>query len=104
MIYYWFRYCLEKAGIHHYGKGKGPREHDLRHSFCIHSLQKMQAQGIDLYAFLPVLSTYLGHVSIYATQRYLRLTAEFYPDLLKQVNETCSGIIPSWEVNENETH
>ena len=103
-IYHWFRYCLETAGIHHYGKGKGPREHDLRHSFCIHSLKKMQTLGIDLYAFLPVLSTYVGHASIYATQRYLRLTAEFYPDILKQVSKTCSGIIPSWEVSEDETY
>jgi len=64
----------------------------------------MEAQGIDLYAFLPVLSAYLGHSSIHATQRYLRLTAELYPDLLKQIEKTCSNIIPSLEVNENETH
>lgn len=103
-IYHWFRYCLETAGIPHYGKGIGPREHDLRHSFCVHSLKKMQDEGIDLYASLPVLSTYVGHASIHATQHYLRLTAEFYPDLLKQINETCSGIIPSWEVDEDETY
>jgi len=103
-IYRWFRLCLETAGIPHYGKGKGPREHDLRHSFCVHSLKRMQDAGIDLYAFLPILSTYVGHASIHATQHYLRLTAEFYPDLLKQINKTCSGIIPSWEANEDETY
>lgn len=54
-IYKWFRICLESAGIHHLGKGKGPREHDLRHSFCVHSLKKMQKQGMDLYASLPIL-------------------------------------------------
>ena len=103
-IYQYFRYCLEKAEIHHYGKGKGPREHDLRYSFCLHSLQKMQLQGIDLYAFLPVLSTYVGHASIYATQRYLMLTAEFYPDILDKIEKNCSNIMPSWEVNEDETY
>ncbi len=50
---------------------------------------------MDLYAFLPVLSTYLGHASIHATQHYLRFAAELYPDLLKRVEKTCSGIIPS---------
>ncbi len=98
-IYQWFRICLEDAGIHHLGKGKGPRLHDLRHSFCVHSLKKMQNQGMDLYASLPILSTYVGHASINETQHYLRLTAEFFPDILERVNRQCSGIIPSVEVN-----
>ncbi len=103
-IYKWFRICLESAGIHHLGRGKGPREHDLRHSFCVHSLQKMQEQGRDLYASLPVLSTYIGHASTNATQHYLRLTAEFFPDVMAQVDKQCCGIIPSVEVSTNETH
>ncbi len=32
---------------------------------------------------LPVLSKYLGHTSISATQWYLRLTAEVYPHIRK---------------------
>lgn len=103
-IYKWFRICLEAAGIHHLGRDKGPREHDLRHSFCVHSLKKMQKQGIDLYASLPILSTYVGHASINATQHYLRLTAEFFPDIMEQINRQCSGIIPSMEVIKNETY
>ncbi len=103
-IYKWFRICLESAGIHHLGRGKGPREHDLRHSFCVHSLKKMQGQDKDLYALLPVLSTYVGHASTSATQHYLRLTAEFFPDVIAQVNKQCSAIIPSVEDNTNETH
>jgi integrase len=103
-IYKWFRICLESAGIHHLGRGKGPREHDLRHSFCVHSLKKMQNQGMDLYASLPILSTYVGHASTNATQHYLRLTAEFFPDVMEQVNRKCSDIIPSLEVCTNETH
>ena len=103
-IYKWFRICLESAGIHHQGRGKGPREHDLRHSFCVHSLKKMQNQGKDLYSSLPVLSTYVGHASTNATQHYLRLTAEFFPDVMEQVDRQCSGIIPSVEVSTNETY
>lgn len=100
----WFRICLEAAGIPHLGKGKGPRLHDLRHSFCVHCLKKMQTQGIDLYAALPILSKFVGHVSIRETQHYLRLTAEFFPDILNQINKQCQGVIPSVEVDKNETY
>jgi len=54
----------------------------------------MCAQGMDMYCCLPLLSTYVGHKSIYATQQYLRLTAEIYPELLKQVVQYTGGIFP----------
>lgn len=104
IVYTWFRQILEKAGIHHLGKGKGPREHDLRHSFCVHALKSMQDSGMDLYASLPVLSTYVGHASIYATQHYLRLTAEFYPEIINQINRKCGNIIPRLESVDDENN
>ena len=104
-VYKWFRLCLEKAGIPHYGKGVGPREHDLRHTFCVHSLKAMCAQGMDIYCCLPVLSTYVGHKSVSATQQYLRLTAEMYPELLERITQYAGGIIPkAWEVTDDETN
>ena len=39
----------------------------------------MVDNGVDLYVALPVLSTYLGHKTIYATEKYLRLTVNIYP-------------------------
>jgi integrase len=56
--------------------------HDLRHTFAVHSLVKMAKSGLDLYYSLPLLSTFLGHRSLSATDQYVRLTAEMYPDLL----------------------
>ena len=104
-IYKWFRLCLEKAGIPHRGRGFGPREHDFRHTFCVHSLKAMCAQGMDIYCCLPVLSTYVGHKSVSATQQYLRLTAEMYPELLEQITEYTGSVIPgTWEVTEDETN
>jgi len=35
--------------------------------------------GLDMYVALPILSTYLGHKTIYATERYVRLTMSLYP-------------------------
>ena len=96
-IYKWFRLCLQKAGIAHMGKGKGPRGHDLRHSFCVHSLRNLYMSGVDLYCVLPILAAYVGHKSIAATQHYLRLTADMYPDICFRLKEKFGQIIPEIE-------
>lgn len=57
-------------------RGVGPRIHDLRHSFATLRLAKWYQDGEDVTAKLPVLSTYLGHASIAATQRYLTILPE----------------------------
>jgi integrase/recombinase XerD len=59
-----------------------PRLHDLRHGFAVHRLIDWYRQGADVQRLLPKLSTYLGHVNISGTQRYLTLT----PDLLHEAN------------------
>lgn len=53
-----------------------PRLHDLRHSFTVHRLTSWYQQGADVQKLLPHLATYLGHVSIAATQVYLTMTPE----------------------------
>jgi integrase len=58
----------------------------------------MVNKEIDLYCALPILSTYLGHTSISATQRYVRLTAEFYPDLINKVSLTCAYVFPEVKI------
>ena len=39
-------------------------------------------QGADVQRLLPLLSTYLGHIHIAATQRYLTMT----PELLQEAS------------------
>lgn len=53
-----------------------PRLHDLRHAFAVHRLVSWYRQGADVQRLLPQLATYLGHVHIAATQRYLTMTSE----------------------------
>jgi len=93
-VYKNYRKLLWKVGISHGGKGKGPRLHDFRHTFCVHTLSKQVKEKIDLYTALPILSTYLGHSSVGATQRYVRLTVEAYPELIEKVSKTCAFVIP----------
>jgi integrase len=95
--YKWFRKILFRAGISHGGRKAGPRLHDLRHTFAVHSLAALSQKGIDLYYSLPILSTYLGHQSLSATDKYVRLTQEMYPTLIESVNKICPHLFP--EIN-----
>ena len=54
--------------------GRLPRIHDLRHTFCVRSLDKMLGMGMDVYEAVPVLAAYVGHVNYANTERYLHLT------------------------------
>lgn len=95
-----FRTVLYKAGIPYKGRGKGPRLHDLRHTFCVQSLSAMTDSGMDIYNAMPILSTYIGHQSISATNMYVRLTAEMYPSLLDKVDACYNYIFPEMETTE----
>lgn len=48
-----------------------PRPHDFRHTFAISRVAAWYEQGRDVNGLLPALSTYLGHVSVENTRRYL---------------------------------
>jgi integrase/recombinase XerD len=51
-----------------------PRIHDFRHSFAVGRVISWYREGADLQVMLPRLATYLGHVELEDTQRYLTLT------------------------------
>ena len=101
-VYRWFRKILYKANIPHGGRALGPRLHDLRHTFSVHSLAFMSKSGSDLYCSLPVLSTYLGHKSLRGTNIYVRLTAEMYPNLIKKASLICAGVFPVTNVKKED--
>jgi integrase len=99
-----FRNAMNEVGIPYRGKGKGPRLHDLRHTFCVHSLQKLTEHGEDPYAVLPILMTYLGHRTVGATSRYVHLSAESYPAILKQTEAVFGNLIPVEDDTNYETN
>lgn len=99
--YDWFRRELWKAEIPHYGRGKGPRLHDLRHTFAVHSLQRAVETGVDINAFLPLLCAYLGHQRLASTERYLRLTAEVFPEVINATDSIMNAIVPEVTNHEN---
>jgi integrase len=78
-----FRRLRTCAGIQREGGSRRqPRLHDLRHSAAVHRVVAWYRAGVDLQDLLPKLATYLGHVDLSSTQRYLTMT----PDLLLEAS------------------
>lgn len=94
---YHFMSILKSANIPYLGKGKGPRVHDLRHTFAVHSFKQFVLAGDDLNVCMPILQTYMGHSAFDATEYYLKLTADMYPDIRKKLENTFGDIIPKIE-------
>lgn len=94
-VYDEFRRVLLAAEIHHYGRGKGPRVHDFRHTFACHCLHRWTKNGVPVSSALPRLSTYLGHNDMAATEKYLHMTAEVYPEISKKLSLEYGHLIPT---------
>lgn len=87
-----FRGILWDVEIPYRGTQYGPRVHDLRHTFCCHNIQKWAEAGLPIYSNLLILSRYLGHTSISATQWYLRLTAQAFPHIRDICEKNLGGM------------
>jgi len=93
-IYWWFRKLMTECGIPYTGNHHGPRVHDLRHTFAVHSMVQMAHDGQGLYTSLPIISACLGHKSLFSTEQYVRLTGEMYPELISQCSPINAFVYP----------
>ncbi len=67
----------KKAGVLRFDESiYQPRLQDFRATFAVHRITSWIKNGADLSRMLPALSTYMGHVSLTAADRYLLLTPE----------------------------
>ncbi len=66
--------------------GQGPRIHDLRHTFAVHTLINWYRQGLDVEREIPRLSAYLGHTKPAFTYWYI----EAVPELLQLASERAT--------------
>jgi integrase len=67
--------------------GRGPRLHDLRHTFATRRLIEWYRAGLDVDRELPKLATYLGHVHVAYTYWYIQAV----PELLHLATERCGA-------------
>lgn len=100
-IYERHRLFLKKAGIPFIGNKEGPRIHDFRHTFAVNSFKQMIDAGTDMYVALPILSTYLGHKTIYATEQYVRLTMSLFPHIEKQFKDKIDTVFGEVNLENN---
>lgn len=66
----YFEKLAKKCNLHPQN-GRSPRLHDLRHGFATRSLERFYEKRMPAQAYLPVLSTYLGHAKVSGTGYYL---------------------------------
>lgn len=82
-----------RAGVlRHDGGRHQPRLHDLRHAAAVHRLVSWYREGADVQRLLPQLATYLGHVHIAGTQRYLTMTPELLHEASKRFELYAQGV------------
>jgi integrase len=73
-------------------RGARPRLHDLRHSFAVQTLIEWYRSGVDVQARLPILATYLGHVSPSSTYWYLTATPELVSLAAQRLEKKLGGL------------
>ncbi len=74
---------IAHVGLEGRGARARPRPHDLRHTVAVRTLLDWYDAGEDIDRRMPLLSTYLGHVSPVHTYWYL----EAVPELLARVSD-----------------
>lgn len=67
---------LRRAGLKSASGRRGPRVHDLRHSFVHHRMLAWYRDGIDPQSQLSHLATFLGHRDANSTRHYVTATPE----------------------------
>ncbi len=78
-----FRGLIGEVGLEGRGARARPRPHDLRHAYAVRTLLDWFEAGEDIDRWMPLLSTYLGHVSPASTYWYL----EAVPELLQLISQ-----------------
>lgn len=88
-----FARLTRDAGLKTRSQRCRPRLHDTRHAFACKVLLEWYRAGVDVEARMPLLSTYLGHVSPSDTYWYLSAVPELL-SLAAQRRERAPGVRP----------
>jgi integrase len=71
---------------------RGPRLHDLRHTFAVNTILRWYRAGEDVERLLPTLTTYLGHSKVRDTYWYLSACPELMGEAASRL-ETRWGMV-----------
>ncbi len=79
---------------------KGPRVHDLRFTFIVHSIEQAMNRKDDLDVFLPILQAQVGHSSLSSLAYYFHITNDIL-NITNKISEEELGYLIK-EVYEDE--
>lgn len=99
----YYRTIRKKAGINNSQANKNSRGaclHCFRHTFAVRSFDKNERRGVSSRESVPFLSTYLGHDSLYETEKYLKYSGDYFEDTLKKFESYTEDLFPEVEFYE----
>jgi integrase len=73
--------------------GRVPRLHDFRHTFAVQALLRWYRAGADVNAKLPLLATFMGHVSIVSTEYYLQFNGPLATLASERFARQCGALV-----------
>ena len=98
-----YRIIRKRAGIDNSKltkNGRGACLHCFRHTFAVRSFDKNERCGICAKDSVPFLSTYLGHDSLYETEKYLKYSGDYFADTLAKFDAFTSDLFPEVDIDE----
>lgn len=72
-----FNRIWDAAELPRTASGQRARPYDFRHYFAYTNIERWMADGIDVAAMLPYLSTYMGHATVESTYYYIHTSPGF---------------------------
>jgi integrase/recombinase XerD len=85
-------YALSRQiGLRGLSDHRGPRLHDMRHTFATNTLVRWYQSGQDPERRLPLLSAYLGHINVADTQWYLNGSPALMREAMRRLEHHWKG-------------
>ena len=88
-VHRFFPQLIREVGLEGRGHRARPRPHDLRHAYAVRTLLGWHRSGEEVERKLPLLATFLGHVSPASSYWYL----EAVPELLELIARRLDGTL-----------
>ncbi len=89
-----FLQAVRDLGLHPGPGQKGPRLHDLRHTWAVSALEACPFGHDQVNQHVLAVSTYLGHAKLASTYLYLHATPKLLADIAAQCERVARGVGP----------
>lgn len=95
-----FKKAVIDSGIDGTDSNGEIRVHCLRHTYCVHAMEKLISEGMDPYCTLPIISIYMGHSDLKSSEYYMRLTKHYFLEVLNYSKDDADKLFPEVKYSE----